>query len=275
MSFRALSSKELLTDQSRPLWRITVSKNIDRRTFLAGTTAGSLVLLTLGGCKPGDDKKAANTAVQTAVAAESGSVQPHPVYGMVFDQNKCIGCGECKDACNEANNLPPGISRLLLERQTTHIPGTTCPICGGPGDCDCERVYVRVSCQQCQDAPCVRVCPTGAAHRDPKTNIVTMDPDHCVGCKYCIAACPYNVRFINSQTKVADNCNFCLDTRLSKGLEPACVNACRHGALYFGDLNDPQSIISRLLRVKDTVRIRAHLGTDPNLRYVPVTKQGV
>ena len=74
------------------------------------------------------------------------------------------------------------------------------------------------------------------------------------------------------QTKVADNCNFCLDTRLSKGLEPACVNACRHGALYFGDLNDPQSIISRLLRVKDTVRIRAHLGTDPNLRYVPVTK---
>ncbi len=88
----------------------------------------------------------------------------------------------------------------------------------------------------------------------------------------CIAACPYNVRFINSQTKVADNCNFCLDTRLSKGLEPACVNACRHGALYFGDLNDPQSIISRLLRVKDTVRIRAHLGTDPNLRYVPVTE---
>ncbi len=261
-----------------------MSTNIDRRTFLAGTTAGSLVLLSLGGCKPGGDKEAAKPAdkttankasVKTAVPAEPNSAQPKPHYAMVFDQNKCIGCGECKDACNETNKLPKGISRLLLERQTTHIPGTSCPICGRNDGCDCERVYVRVSCQQCEDAPCVRVCPTGAAHRDPATNIVTMDPDRCVGCKYCIAACPYNVRFINSETKVADNCNFCLDTKLVNGEEPACVQACRHGALYFGDLNDPQSIISRLIRVRDTVRIRPHLGTEPNLRYVPVTKQGV
>jgi protein nrfC len=102
-----------------------------------------------------------------------------------------------------------------------------------------------------------------------------MDPDRCVGCKYCIAACPYNVRYINSEIKVADNCDFCLKTKLANGEEPACVQACRHGALYFGDVNDPQSIISRLLRVKDTVRIRPHLGTEPSLRYVTVQKEGV
>ena len=244
--------------------------NIDRRTFLAGTTAGSLVLLSLGGCNKPDENKG---AIKTSAGSDSGQAKPH--YAMVFDQNKCIGCGLCKEAYNETNKLPKGVSRLVLERQTTHVPGTACPICGKLEGCDCERVYVRVSCQQCQDAPCVRVCPTGAAHRDPKTGIVTMDPDRCVGCKYCIAACPYNVRYINSETKVADNCDFCLKTKLANGEEPACVQACRHGALYFGDVNDPQSIISRLLRVKDTVRIRPHLGTEPSLRYVTVQKEGV
>ena len=219
-----------------------MSANIDRRTFLAGTTAGSLVLLSLGGCNKPDENKG---AIKTSAGSDSGQAKPH--YAMVFDQNKCIGCGLCKEACNETNKLPKGVSRLVLERQTT----------------------------QCQDAPCVRVCPTGAAHRDPKTGIVTMDPDRCVGCKYCIAACPYNVRYINSETKVADNCDFCLKTKLANGEEPACVQACRHGALYFGDVNDPQSIISRLLRVKDTVRIRPHLGTEPSLRYVTVQKEGV
>ena len=245
-----------------------MSANIDRRTFLAGTTAGSLVLLSLGGCNKPDENKG---AIKTSAGSDSGQ----GCGASVVDQNKCIGCGLCKEACNETNKLPKGVSRLVLERQTTHVPGTACPICGKLEGCDCERVYVRVSCQQCQDAPCVRVCPTGAAHRDPKTGIVTMDPDRCVGCKYCIAACPYNVRYINSETKVADNCDFCLKTKLANGEEPACVQACRHGALYFGDVNDPQSIISRLLRVKDTVRIRPHLGTEPSLRYVTVQKEGV
>ena len=223
-----------------------MSANIDRRTFLAGTTAGSLVLLSLGGCNKPDENKG---AIKTSAGSDSGQAKPH--YAMVFDQNKCIGCGLCKEACNETNKLPKGVSRLVLERQTTHVPGTACPICGKLEGCDCERVYVRVSCQQCQD------------------------PDRCVGCKYCIAACPYNVRYINSETKVADNCDFCLKTKLANGEEPACVQACRHGALYFGDVNDPQSIISRLLRVKDTVRIRPHLGTEPSLRYVTVQKEGV
>lgn len=220
---------------------------IDRRKFLAGTALGAVTAVFL-------DKQ----------EAKAGNVSGYNArFAMIFDQNKCVGCGACKEACSETNHVPAGQLRMTLERQS--------PLDGTPGN----RKYVRVSCQQCSEPPCVRVCPTGAAHIDPATNIVTMDNSRCVGCKYCIAACPYNVRYINSETKVADNCDFCLKTKLANGEEPACVQACRHGALYFGDVNDPQSIISRLLRVKDTVRIRPHLGTEPSLRYVTVQKEGV
>lgn len=220
---------------------------IDRRKFLAGTALGAVTAVFL-------DKQ----------EAKAGNVSGYKArFAMIFDQNKCVGCGACKEACSETNHVPAGQLRMTLERQS--------PLDGTPGN----RKYVRVSCQQCSEPPCVKVCPTGAAHIDPATNIVTMDNSRCVGCKYCIAACPYNVRYINSETKVADNCDFCLKTKLANGEEPACVQACRHGALYFGDVNDPQSIISRLLRVKDTVRIRPHLGTEPSLRYVTVQKEGV
>lgn len=186
---------------------------------------------------------------------------------MVFDQNKCVGCRDCRDACNETNKLPAGRSRLILELQGDKLESDR----GYSPD----RKYVRVSCQQCENAPCVTVCPTGVVHRDPKTNIVTMDPSKCVGCKYCIVACPYNVRFINEQTKVADNCDFCLHTRLEKQQQPACVESCKYDALVFGDLNDPKSYVSRLLAVKDSVRIRPELGTKPSLRYIPIVKKGV
>lgn len=220
---------------------------IDRRKFLAGTALGAVTAVFL-------DKQEAKASNVSGYKAR---------FAMIFDQNKCVGCRACKEACSETNHVPAGQLRMTLERQS--------PLDGTPGN----RKYVRVSCQQCSEPPCVRVCPTGAAHIDPATNIVTMDNSRCVGCKYCIAACPYNVRYINSETKVADNCDFCLKTKLANGEEPACVQACRHGALYFGDVNDPQSIISRLLRVKDTVRIRPHLGTEPSLRYVTVQKEGV
>jgi protein NrfC len=227
-----------------------VSEKIDRRKFLAGAGAGSLVLVSLGGCG-------------SSQVRQPGT--PH--YGMVFDQNKCVGCRDCRIACNETNKLPKGVTRLLLELQDDKIEGKR----GYAAD----RRYVRVSCQQCSDAPCVTVCPTGAAHRDPKTGIVTMYADKCVGCKYCIVACPYNARFINEETKVADNCDFCLHTRLEKGQQPACVEACKYDALVFGDLNDPNSYINKLLAVKDSVRIRPELGTEPSLRYIPIVKQGV
>ncbi|MCF1429193.1 MAG: 4Fe-4S dicluster domain-containing protein [Shewanella sp.] len=234
-----------------------MSEILDRRRFLKGVAASSLLMAPLG-C--------------TSVKEDDGINRPH--YVMVFDQNKCVGCGDCKGACNKANDLPEGVSKVLLEQQSGRVEGQPCPHCGKM-QCDCERKFMRVSCQQCKNAPCVSVCPTGAAHKDPVTGVVTMDDAKCAGCKYCIGACPYNARFINKNTDVADNCDFCLEGKLSKGELPACVQACRYDALVFGDANDPNSFVSRLLAVKDSVRIKAHMGTEPSLRYIPIVKLGV
>ena len=185
-----------------------------------------------------------------------------PHYGMIFDQNKCVGCTDCEIACKKVNLVPKGQMRLFIQDKTDPLNLK-------------EKRYVRVSCQQCQDAPCVNVCPTKACHKDEKTGITTMNTDDCIACKYCIVACPYDVRFINHETKAAESCNFCLDTNLKDGHEPACIEACRYEAIVFGDLNDENSHISQLLRVKDSLRMRPECGTKPSLRYIPAVKLGV
>lgn len=217
---------------------------INRRQLL-GTAALGIAAAPLAGC--------------TGVSRQDS--QPH--YVMVFDQNKCVGCGECKIACNETNKLPKGRSRLLMQLNGVKPDGSNKK----------DRHYTRVSCQQCEEAPCIRVCPTGAAHRDKETGIVTVDADLCIGCKYCIVACPYNVRYIREDTGAADHCNFCLDTRLQRGEDPACVSACRFDALVFGDVNDPNAFVTKLLDFKDSVRVRPQLGTKPSLRYIPFKKE--
>ena len=96
----------------------------------------------------------------------------------------------------------------------------------------------RNSCQHCDNAPCVMVCPTGAAYKDEQTGIVDVHKEKCVGCGYCLLACPYQVRFFNPKDGSADKCNFCRDTNLAQGKLPACVESCPTTALIFGDLND-------------------------------------
>ncbi len=217
-----------------------------RRDFLKYLGLSSFTLTTVG--------------YSLEVAKEQPKQKPH--YGMIFDQNKCVGCTDCEIACRKTNSVPQGQARLFVQNKTD--PNT--PL---------EKRYVRVSCQQCEDAPCVHVCPTQACHRDSLTNIVTMNADDCIACKYCIVACPYDVRFINHETKSAENCNFCLNTNLAKGHEPACVEACKYKALVFGDLNDENSYINQLLHVKDAVRMKPTYGTKPSLRYIPIVKLGV
>lgn len=129
--------------------------------------------------------------------------------------------------------------------------------------------FFRKSCQHCDHAPCVDVCPTGASFRDAASGIVDVNPDLCVGCQYCIAACPYRVRFIHPVTKTADKCDFCRKTNLQAGKLPACVEACPTKALTFGNLDDPNSEISQLLRQKPTYRYKLALGTKPKLYRVP------
>ncbi len=99
--------------------------------------------------------------------------------------------------------------------------------------------FFRQSCQHCEDAPCIDVCPTGASWRDEQ-GIVRVEKSQCIGCSYCIGACPYQVRYLNPVTKVADKCDFCAETRLAKGFPPICVSACPEHALIFGHEDSPE-----------------------------------
>jgi len=220
----------------------------NRRTFLKGIGFGSVLLGTMQyGLNANDESKKAGKA-------------PH--FGMIFDQNKCVGCSDCEIACAKVNLIPVGQHRLYVDDQTNplHVK---------------DRRFVRISCQQCVDSPCTEVCPTKACHKDSVTNIVTMNADDCIGCKYCIVACPYDVRFINDETHAAENCNFCLGTNLADEKEPACVAACKYDALVFGNFNDNNSYMNKLLDVKDSVRMKPGYGTKPSLRYIPAIKTGV
>jgi protein NrfC len=184
-------------------------------------------------------------------------------YAMVHDESKCIGCTACMDACRETNKVPEGVQRLEIIRSD--------PIGEYP---NVEYQFFRKSCQHCDNAPCVEVCPSGASFRDPETGIVDVDPDKCVGCKYCLAACPYQVRFINPETKAADKCDFCRKTNLAQGKLPACVESCPTNALVFGDVNDPNSDVYQLIAKTETYRTKMELGTDPHLFHIAKSTGG-
>lgn len=179
-------------------------------------------------------------------------------YGMVHDESLCIGCTACMEACREVNHVPRSVSRLSIVRSE--------PIGEFP---QVQYRFFRHSCQHCDSAPCVDVCPTGASFRDAASGIVDVNADLCVGCQYCIASCPYRVRFIHPETKTADKCDFCRKTNLAAGKQPACVVACPTKALIFGNLDDPGSDISRLLHQQPTYRYKIVLGTHPKVYRVP------
>jgi len=219
-----------------------------RRNLLIGAGA---VIFTTGVAKVAIAKKS------LVATQEDGDKR----YGMVFDETACIGCTACTDACRETNSVPEGVSRLKIERSA--------PMGEYP---DVDYTFNRVSCQHCDNAPCVTVCPTGASYVDLKTGIVDVHNDKCVGCGYCLAACPYQVRFFNPETKSADKCNFCRDTNLKAGKLPACVESCPTKALTFGDLNDPASEINKVIASNAVYRSKVELGTEPKLYKVADTK---
>lgn len=219
-------------------------------------------------------------------------------YGMVIDLDRCTGCGACMTACAAENNVAPGPAAAderkaiqLIRVHTVREPNSR------------RTVFVPILCMQCGDkTPCVTVCPQQAVEVDPLTGIVEQMPQRCLGCRYCMAACPYQVRVFNwwdpawpagmeatlnpgvapRMRGVAEKCDLCHarlhaaeDRAAQDGRRdlkpgeyvPACVEACPTQAIHFGDLADPESEVARLAGDPGTFRWLERLGTGPKISY--------
>ena len=208
-------------------------------------------------------------------------------WAMVIDIRKCIGCNACTVSCKAENATPPGVSyNIVMEEEIGKFPNVA-------------KRFVRRPCMQCENPPCVSVCPVKATWKRPD-GIVTIDYDQCIGCRYCITACPYGARYFDfgesytgdtpetqpyetrenheygvkrgrekdkSPIGNARKCHFCLH-RLNKGVLPACVGTCLGGATYFGDLNDSKSLVAQLVGSERVMRLKEELGTKPSVYYL-------
>ncbi len=197
-------------------------------------------------------------------------------YGMVIDLKECIGCQACSVSCKVEHGTPPGIFwNRVSEIEEGEFPAV-------------RKYYLPRLCMQCEHPSCVEVCPTGASHRR-EDGLVLVDQTKCIGCKYCMVACPYGARYFNEKnrgyfgdgltpyeqqlykehkTGVVEKCNFCAD-RLDAGKQPACVATCIARARYFGDLDDPDSEVSRLIRQRHGFQLLRETGNNPAVYYLP------
>lgn len=193
------------------------------------------------------------------VVPPRGKYPYSPHYTMVMREHLCVDCELCKEACVKTNHVPEyGFRTTILERRRDIVGGGQ------------ETIFMPVLCNQCNRPPCVRVCPTTATWKDEKTGIIVMKPSRCIGCKTCMAACPYNARYFDEETRAVDKCNFCWDTRLSKGeTTTACVEACPADVRVFGDLSDVNSRVYELLHQPETLVwvLRPEAGAVPNVFY--------
>ncbi len=174
-------------------------------------------------------------------------------WAKVIDHTRCIGCHACSTACKSENEVPLSVNRTYVK----YVDVGTFP--------QARRAFQVTRCNQCQDAPCATACPTAAMHKRPD-GIVDFDKSICIGCKACIAACPYDAIFINPEDHSAEKCNFCAH-RLDVGLEPACAVVCPTEAIMVGDLNDPTSRVTQIVQ-RDAVTVRRpEKETRPKLFY--------
>ncbi len=173
--------------------------------------------------------------------------------GFALLSDSCIGCHACTVACKSEHDVPLGVNRTWVKYiETGSFPNT-------------GRSFSVMRCNQCDDAPCMTICPTHALFRAPN-GVVDFDDDNCIGCKSCMNACPYDALYINPETNTAHKCNFC-NHRVEVGLEPACVVVCPTQAIVTGDLDDPESAVSKIV-ARDQVSVRSpEQGTNPKVFY--------
>ncbi len=198
------------------------------------------------------------------------------LYGMGIEIDKCIGCNRCAVACKAENDVPdePFYFRTWVERYTITRDGDVAVenISTGPRKetlQDAREVvrtfFVPKLCNHCVNPPCVQVCPVKATFTT-QDGAVIVDGKRCIGCRYCIQACPYGARYLHPKTKTADKCTFCYH-RVVKGLQPACVEVCPTQARVFGDLKSKASRLVRFTRMNKIHVLKPQLNTEPKVYY--------
>ena len=259
----------------------------DRRTFikLAGLTVLGVGLRPAVGALAREDQTLVLPGVISAGADKAPLVANK--WAMVVDPSKCDGCTDCMDACHRVHNVPhfdnPRVEiKWIWKESGERVFSDQTEEFGGAR---LREMSVPVLCNHCDNPACVKVCPTQATFKR-EDGIVMMDYHRCIGCRYCMVACPYGARSFNfldpregldmkkvngdyptRSRGVVEKCDFC-EERLAKGIIPACVEACKKEALVFGDVTDPNSDVRKILGRRYTIRRRPSLGTGPQVYYI-------
>ncbi len=245
-----------------------------RRDFLKTTLRGAIAAaLPVGAFK-------FLSPAEARAAVEKTDVR----WGFLVDTYKCVGCGFCVKACKLENEVPydASVTRTWVERYVILKDGTMLadtPMGGRDGFTEQkvqERIvkpeeiakafFVPKLCNQCENPPCVQVCPVGATYQRAD-GVVLVDRSWCIGCGYCIMACPYGVRFFHPVHRVAEKCTFCIH-RLVKGMNTACVDACPFGARKVGNLKDPNDPVTKRILNERVAVLKPEYGTKPRVFYI-------
>ncbi len=250
------------------------NKVLDRREFLDWCLKAVPAGLTMTACGFSAGELNADEGKKHPAVNES---QAEANYAMAIDIAKCIGCGRCANACKKENKVPDGphtvrtwVERYVIPREgETMVDSPNAGINGFPElpeNTDIlKSFFVPKLCNHCSNPPCVQVCPVGATFQT-KDGVILVDEKYCVGCRYCVQACPYGARYIHPTKNVADKCTFCYH-RITKGLLPACVEVCPTQARIFGDLKKISSPIHRFLRFHPIKALKPELNTRPKVFY--------
>ncbi len=260
---------------------------MNKREFLKGAilffpACGLAKLMREAGVDVADAKETAAPAPAAAAPKGNGNGKAYDpsnhFYGMGIEIDKCIGCSRCVEACKAENDVPqePFYFRTWVERYEIKDDGEVVVEAinvkpktarePAPDDRDVIRTFfVPKLCNHCANPPCTQVCPVGATFAT-KDGVVIVDKDHCIGCRYCIQACPYGARYLDPRTRTADKCTFCYH-RVVKGLLPACVEVCPTQARVFGDLKSKASRLVRFRRMNKINVLKPSLNTEPKVYY--------
>ena len=268
----------------------------DRREFLSGVArVAATTTAVLGGAALGALARVEAKAdmPKQAVAEDSYDPSKHR-WGFGVDATKCIGCLRCVEACKRENDVPQDAHhfRTWVERyvylegeEHARIDSQQDPVNIEASGSEREyrfanrykgmkvekAFFVPKLCNHCTHPACVQVCPVGATYKTAD-GAVLIDHDYCIGCRYCVQACPYGARFFNEEKQVTDKCTWCYH-RITKGLQPACVEVCPVSARVFGDLGDRESPISLFIRNNRVQVLKPETGNAPNVFYVGIDKE--